>query len=65
LEVALAAADLHVEAGDAAAAQTIMQTVHANLNQVLRTCKRPSLRCMHLSRKSLSQHKMTLKARVY
>ena len=34
LEVALAAADLHVEASNAAAAQTIMQAVHTTLDQV-------------------------------
>ena len=34
LEVALAVADLHVQAGDAAAAHAVMQAVHAALQQV-------------------------------
>ena len=50
LELALAAADLHVEAGDAAAAQTIMQAVQSNLDQVLRMWREFSLRWMLPSR---------------
>jgi len=38
LEVALAVADLHVQAGDAVAAHAVMQAVHAALQQV---CSHP------------------------